>query len=515
MPAVGGKVERLSLDKRQDLIVYRRERKRERVARMFQARQIKQGVIWRMVEVVGAQFFSFCSFLILTRLLAPEHFGIVALSTILILVAQLMLSQGVGEALIQREDVSESHYSSAFWMNMVVATISALVLILASNAIAAAFSEPRFGPVLRAVAPLLLLYAASGILQAKLRRDLQLKAFALATIIATISGAAVAAVMALRGYEVWSLVGQQWAFALFSTVMFAACAAWLPRFFLSMDHVRQLLSFSANTVGAAILRFSLRQVDVLVLGFHLSSKEVGLYFLGTRILATVGQLTYYSIQKIGLPVLSRLQNDQVRHHAAIISIFRLTCLVCLPIYFGLALTADLLIPLVFGDEWAGSIAPFRLLCLFSIFYALSLIANQVMLSADDSATVLRLSVLNALVFAGAVALAAPYGITTTALAGGLANMVLLPAYFLMLRRRLGLNLTQLGHDIIPLWTAGLLMVGGLLIARHTILDGLPALPTLILAILLGVVIFTSALLLLCRDYAEEMIAMLLRRRSSS
>ncbi len=507
---------RLTLDSLRCLIAYRGQMilVRRQHERMFQVNQIKIGIVWRIIEVVGAEFFAFCSFLILTRLLAPEHFGVIALATILVLIAQLILSQGVGEALIQRDGIDETYFSSAFWMNVVLAAIAALLLILASEAIARIFSEPRFGPVLRAIAPLLLIYAGSGILQAKLRRDLQLKAFAMASIFATICGAVVAAIMAVLDYKVWSLVGQQWAYAIISTAMFLICARWVPKLFIAIDHVRKLTKFSLNTIAAAILRFSLRQVDVLFLGFYLPSRQVGLYFLATRILITVGQLTYYSIQKIGLPVLSRLQHDVPRHHAAIISTFRLTCLVCLPIFFGMSMTADLFIPMVFGAEWLGSIQPFRILCLFSIFYALSLIANQVMLSVDLSSTVLRLSVLNAVVFAAAIAYAAPKGIAATALAGGIANMSLMPVYFLMLRKRLKVDLVHLGRDLLPIWTAAFLMVGGLIAARHFALDQLAPTWTLLLSIALGALLFCSTIMLLRRDYANEFMTVVMGRKSS-
>lgn len=480
---------------------------------MFEINEIKHGIIWRIIEVVGTQFFSFCSFLILTRLLTPEHFGVVALATIFILVSQLILSQGVGEALIQREDIDESYYSSAFWMNFTSAATTALLLTLASDVIADAFSEPRFGPVLRATAPLLLFYAASGILQAKLRRDLKLKAFAVATILATIGGAVIATILALQDYKVWSLVGQQWTFAIISTTMFAIFAAWLPKFFISMDHVGKLFQFSANTIGAAMLRFSLRQVDVLFMGFYLPSRDVGLYFLATRILTTIGQLTYYSIQQVGLPILSRLQENVARHHTAIISIFRMTCLVCLPIFFGLAMTADLIIPLVFGEEWVGSIQPFRILCLFSIFYALSLIAGQVMLSVDQSSTVLRLAALNALVFAAAIAYAAPKGIAATALAAGLANMSMVPLYFFILRRRLGVDLIHLGRDLIPIWTAAFFMAGGVMFARYYALNSLPPLLALILTIVVGAAIYCLTIVLLRRDYADELMTVIAGKNS--
>ncbi len=480
---------------------------------MFKKDDIKIGVIWRLTEVVGAEFFAFCSFLVLTRLLAPEHFGVVALATILILVAQLVLFQGVGEALVQIEDIETSWFSSGLWMNVGLASLAALVLIAAAPVIATAFSEPRFAPVLRAVAPLLLIYSISGILQSKLRRDLKLKGFAFASISATLLGAVVAAIMAINGFEVWSLIAQQWTYALISTSMFLLHAGWLPRLIVRKEHIKRFAGFSFNTIGAALLRFALRQLDLLFLGLHLPSKQVGLYFLATRILNTVGQLTYYSIQRLGLPVLSRLQNDPVRQEAAIISTLRLTCLVCLPIFFGMAITADLIMPIVFGVEWSGSIQPFRILCLFTIFYALSLIANQILLSAGFAPTVFRLSVMNALIFATAVAFAAPHGITATAIAGGVANTLCLPVYFYVLRRKFHLDLVLLGADILPIWTAAIAMVAAVMTARYTLLDSLDPLLTLGLSILLGMLVFASVVWLLRRDYVDELTTIILGDRS--
>ncbi|MEZ5930912.1 MAG: lipopolysaccharide biosynthesis protein [Alphaproteobacteria bacterium] len=476
---------------------------------MFNKKDIKLGIIWRLIEVVGAEFFAFCSFLVLTRLLAPEHFGVVALATILILVAQLVLFQGVGEALVQIEDIRPDWFSSGLWMNVGLAGLAALILITASPLIADLFSEPRFAPVLRAVAPLLLIYSVSGIMQAKLRRDLKLKGYAFASIFATILGAIVAAVMAINGFEVWSLVCQQWVYALTSTTMFVLHARWLPELSVKIDHIKRLAGFSFNTIGAALLRFALRQLDLLFLGVYLPSKQVGLYFLATRILNTVGQLTYYSIQRLGLPILSRLQHDPVRQREAIVSTLRLTCLVCLPIFFGMAMTADLAIPMLFGSNWSGSVAPFRILCLFSIFYALSLIANQILLSAGFASTVFRLSAMNAALFALAVGIASRHGIVATAIAGGIANALCLPVYFYVLRQKLEVDLAHVGSDLLPIWTAASAMVAAVISARYTILNTLSPLLDLVLAIGLGVLVFAGAIWLLRRDYVQELTAVML------
>ena len=177
------------------------------------------------------------------------------------------------------------------------------------------------------------------------------------------------------------------------------------------------------------------------------------------------------------------------------------------------MTADLVIPIVFGPEWLGSIVPFRILCLFSIFYALSLIANQILLSAGLASSVFHLSVMNALVFVVAVATAAPYGIEATAIAGGTANTLCLPAYFYVLRKRLRLDLIRLGNDLLPIWTSAISMVILVLAARYVALNTLDPLLTLGLSILLGVLVFSGAIWLFRRDYVDELATILLGDRS--
>ena len=138
-----------------------------------------------------------------------------------------------------------------------------------------------------------------------------------------------------------------------------------------------------------------------------------------------------------------------------------------------------------------------------------------MLSVDRSSTVLRLSFLNAVVFAAAIAYAAPKGIAATALAGGLANMTVLPMYFFMLRQRLRVDLVQLGRDLLPIWTAAFVMVAGLIGARYFALDQLAPQWTLVLSIALGVALFCTTIFVLRRDYADEFLTIVMGRRPSS
>lgn len=470
---------------------------------VHQRRHIARGAVWRVVEVMGAELFAFAAFIISARLLLPNEVGIVAQAALFVMTGQLILHQGLGEALIQSDEVDERHFSSAFWLNLAIGATAALLLIASADLVGYLLAEPGLPPVLRALAPTLILFAASGIFQAKLRRSLLLRGFAFASISASLSGGLVAVVLAWSGYGVWSLVAQQWTYAAISMTVFAVCSGWLPALTIDWNHVRRLGAFGGLATISAFLQFAMRRLDLMILGIFLSSAQVGFFSVANRLMLSAGMLTYYSIQQIGLPVLSRLAHDRAAHLEAISRTLRLVSLLCLPILVGLALVADIMIPLALGEKWRGSVLPFQILSAFGIFYALSLIAGQILLSAGFAGLFVRLSFVNVVMFLAAVTLAAPYGMAAAALSGGVANMLAVPIYGMALRRTLGVSLRRCALDQWPIWTATGMMVSVVLIWSHLASGVVGDIGLLIGRVVAGGGTFVIVMLLLCYDDVKE------------
>jgi PST family polysaccharide transporter len=472
-------------------------------SKVLERRTISVGVFWRLVEVAGAEILAFAAFTISARLLLPEEFGTVALASLFVMTGQLLLHQGLGEALIQAEDIDDSHFSSAFWANVGLGALVAVGFFLIADPIAALLDEPNFAPVLHALAPTLLLFGASGIYQARLRRSLRIQGFAMASIASTLAGGIVAVTLAALGYGVWSLVAQQWTYATISLAVFAFYNGWLPSPAIGPGHLEKLGRFGGLVVVSALLRFAMRRLDLLILGYFVSTTQVGFYFLANRLMFSAGMLTYYSIQQIGLPVLSRLTNEPGRHQEALHNTLRWVSLVCLPTLIGMGSVADVLVPLVFGHEWIGSIWPFQILCGFSIFYALALMAGQILLSVRQAGLFLKLAAVNVLLFLVAVTLAAPHGIAAAALAGGLANMIAVPAYLLVLRQKVDLSFKRFFADQWPIWLATAAMSLSMQTFIHLAGGHLPLFLELVIAIALGGAVFLLLMLLISYDDVKD------------
>ncbi|MGI9509491.1 MAG: lipopolysaccharide biosynthesis protein [Geminicoccaceae bacterium] len=465
---------------------------------------VARGVIWRVVEVMGTEVLAFGAFIMLARLLLPDEFGVVAQATLFILTAQLVLQQGLPEALVQKDDISEAHVDSCFWANLILGLIAALFLALLAPVLAWLLAEPALAKVLIALSPTLVLLSASRIILAKLRRAFRFQGFMVLNVAATFGGALTAITLAAAGYGVWSLVAQQWVYGLIGLITGCVVAGWTPRFRFDLGHVRELWAFSSFTVLEAMLAFCARRLDLLILALFWSAHEIGFYFLANRLLFSVGMLTYYSISHLGLPFLARLAVDPEAYREAIYRTLRLVSLACLPSLIGLALVAPLFVPLLFGDEWTNSVAPFQGLAAFSIFYALVLMGGQVLISAGFAKDAMILSAVTMVLFLASVTAAAPFGITWTAIAGGFANLIALPIYAIQLRRRFAIDLKRLAHEQMPCWLAALAMSAAVLSLSSGLAETFMPVTQLLLQIVVGACTFIGVMALLARRELMEL-----------
>lgn len=64
---------------------------------------IISNIFWKFAERAGAQVVSFVVAIVLARLLSPAEFGLIAMVTVFITIANVFVSSGFGSALIQKK----------------------------------------------------------------------------------------------------------------------------------------------------------------------------------------------------------------------------------------------------------------------------------------------------------------------------------------------------------------------------------------------------------------------------
>ena len=91
-----------------------------------------RGVFWSATGNWGQQVATLLVFALLSRLLTPEAFGLVALTAIFTDLMKVLADQGMADALVQRSDLDPEHRDTAFWVSLGLGAV--LAILLASTA---------------------------------------------------------------------------------------------------------------------------------------------------------------------------------------------------------------------------------------------------------------------------------------------------------------------------------------------------------------------------------------------
>src|ERR1044072_4698819 len=82
-----------------------------------------RGFAWAFGQSVGGLVIQLVTLMVLSRLLAPSEFGIVAIVVSSLGALTLVVELGVGPALIQRSSITSRHIGSALWLSLSLAVI--------------------------------------------------------------------------------------------------------------------------------------------------------------------------------------------------------------------------------------------------------------------------------------------------------------------------------------------------------------------------------------------------------
>src|SRR5262249_2316654 len=92
------------------------------------------------------------SVVLLSRLLDPSDFGLVAMLTAITGVYGLFTNAGLSCATVQKVTVSNEQISTLFWINMLIGAILAVLCLITAPAIVILYHEPRLYWITVAVA---------------------------------------------------------------------------------------------------------------------------------------------------------------------------------------------------------------------------------------------------------------------------------------------------------------------------------------------------------------------------
>ncbi len=214
---------------------------------------------------------------VLSRLLSPADYGVVAIAMPFILFTMMFADAGVGRSLVRTSAEEKEVWSTCFWLSAMLGTGLALIIVALAPVAAWGFDEPKLMPIVMALSVVIIAQALSTIPGAKLQQNHKFKTIATIEISSLFTGLASAVAIALMGGGAWALVAQQIVFFLMRMGLTFWRSPFMPMMVFDLKKVREHLIFGRDMIGVTVAGFVSRSVDNLIVGKVLGPSAVGLY----------------------------------------------------------------------------------------------------------------------------------------------------------------------------------------------------------------------------------------------
>ena len=320
------------------------------------ARSAGRNVRWVAVGQAGRIGLQVLTLLLLSRLLPPADFGLVALVTAVCNFALLWRDLGTATALVREAELRDAMVNTVFWLNAAIGFVVAAVVWLAREPLAAALGDARVAPLLAVVACSFPLQGLGAAQQALLERAGRFRALAVIEIAAGALGLGIAVAGGLAGWGALSLVLQTVATAGGATVLLWWRSGWRPSGGWQAGELRALVPFSGHLTAFNLVNYVTRNADSLIIGRTLGAGVLGAYSLAMRVtLFPVQNLTWAASRAL-LPVMNRPGQAAGELAALYRRSLALIALLSAPLMAGLFALREDFVAVVLGPQWPLAVA---------------------------------------------------------------------------------------------------------------------------------------------------------------
>lgn len=382
---------------------------------------------WSFLDSAGARGVQFIIGIILARLLIPEQYGLIAMLSIFIAIAQSFIDSGFGSALIQKQDASHLDECSIFFFNIMLGFLAAGMLCLAAPWIASFYRTPVLVPLTRALS-LNLIVNSFGIVQsALLSKRIKFKSLMRINLSALVVSGCIGVAAAYRGYGVWSLVAQSVSSTLVRTLLLWLSLSWRPSLLFSFNSLRTMFAFGSKLLFSGLLDQAYNNLLPVVIGKIYSAAELGLYTRAYSFQQLPVATVCDSIGRVTYPVFSTVQEDKPRLKHGVQKALTTLVMLNFPLMLGLAIVAKPLVLLLLTEKWLPCVPYLQLLCGLGLLYPLHVINLNVLMAQGRSDLFFRLEVLKKVLGVTLLALTYRWGISIM-IVGQIAGSII--CYFL-------------------------------------------------------------------------------------
>lgn len=476
-----------------------------------------QGFAWSTFSNTSQLALNLIFGIFLARKLTPSDYGMIGLLQVFSLIASTLQDSGFRMALANRKEVRHEDYNAVFWFNVLMSSSIYIILFFLAPLITLFYEQSdhastqdlsQLTPLARYVFLAFVISSVGTAHCAYLFRTLQVKPKAIITITSLSVSSITGIAMAWCGMAYWALATQSIVYTLSNTILFWYYSKWRPTLPVSFVPLKEMFGFSSKLLINDICNHINNNLLTIILGNKYTVHAVGIFNQANKWTLMGSNMLVGTVREVAQPVLRGVCDDKERHKRVFRKMLRLTSFITFPAMFGLALIARELILITITAKWEESIPLMQILSIGAFVFPLQYLCLNLIISKERSDIVMWNNIVVGVAQLTAALLAYPYGIDTMVWAFVGINLLWLMAWFVFVKREIGLRYREALKDIMPY----ALMAGGVMIATYYITFSIETLHWLLFAkIIIAAVLYTLVMWLSGSTTFKECVAFALHK----
>ena len=318
-------------------------------------KNISNAAKWSSITEVATKLVTPIVNMILARVIAPEAFGVVATSTMIVSFADMLTDAGFQKYIVQHEFKNDKNLHDnanvAFWTNLIISILIYIVIFINKDMLAIMVGNGEHGNVIAVASLQIILTSFSSIQMAVYRRKFDFKTLFYIRLISVFIPIFITLPLAFLGWSFWAIIIGNLFVRISNSILLTLKSNWKPKLYYNVTHLKEMLSFSIWSLVESISIWLTDWVDSFIIGTSLSQYHVGLYKNSTTMVNSILGIITQATTPVLFASLSRLQTNEAEFNNVFLRFQRIVSVLVLPLGVGIYLFRELATQLLLGEQW--------------------------------------------------------------------------------------------------------------------------------------------------------------------
>lgn len=334
---------------------------------------------------------------ILSRILSPDEFGVVAIITVFINFFNILSDLGFGTGIVQNKTLKENDYKNIFSFTFYLGIFLGILFIILSYPISIIYKNNIYIPMSFLLFFSIFFNTINMVPNALLLKNKNFFAIGIRTIASTLICGVITIILAYNGFSYYALIINTISTSLiiFLWNYFKNKIKFSFKFsFKSLNKIKQ---FSLFQFGFSFVNYFSRNLDNLIIGAFISTSALAYYDKSYKLMLYPITLLNTILTPVLHPFFSEHQDDSEYIYDNYIKIVKKLAILGAFASAFCYLNASEIITIIFGNSWNESIMSFKILSLSIFFQLICTTTGSIYQSLGDTKKLFKVGLINTII----------------------------------------------------------------------------------------------------------------------